>query len=301
MAPYVMAAGALISMAGQYRAAQQQAAIGRYQADLAEQAIVQNQYISDAEAANARWQASFAAGLKGQEAERYRSEAGITMAQAAGQIGEAQGERAISERQAGNIEAAARAKEDLAEQDIQLNETKAFTDLTNVLATKKAQFGRSGVRVNTGSPESFLGAYWDRKSGEISSASDLLRSQAALEESNSFNAADLIRRSASLKESSALYGAELTRAKGTIQLDEAALADSYVPYLLGQGEYQAGMIKTKSDYNNSLLKAQAAIYRAGADQAITAGWLNMAGTATKAYGAYNTSGSGTSKATESVS
>jgi hypothetical protein len=249
MAAYVAAAGVLIAMYGQYSAGQEKAAQGRYMADLTLAQGSYMDYLAQMEANNAVWQSEWASSLQSERAGMAREEAGLTFAQADFQANAAGIKRGITER------------------DIALNESKSFDALATGVATKKAEFGKSGVRVNTGSPDSFLSTYWDKKSNEINTNSGILRDTANLEES------------------SALFGANMLRSKGTIQLDEASLMDSQAGYILQSGQYNSDLIKTKAGYNSDLSRAQAAIYRAGAGQALTAGWLNAAGTGTTA--AYN--------------
>jgi len=249
MAAYVAAAGALIAMYGQYSSGQQSAENQRYMAKLTEAQGSYLDYISGMEADNAIWQSEWAAALQGERAGMARDEANLTLAQA-GEIVEVAGSKRL-----------------LSEKDISLKESLAFDTLAGNVSTKEAQFGKSGVKVGTGSSGSFLSSYWDKKSGEINKTSEIARGAANLEEST------------------ALFGADVLKTKGTIQLDQASLMDSQVNYILASGQYDASMIKTKADYNSRLTKAQAAIYRAGAGQALTAGWLNAAGTGTTA--AYN--------------
>jgi hypothetical protein len=249
MAVYVAAAGALIAMYGQYQAGQDKATQGRYMADLTLAQGSYMDYLSGLEADNAIWQSEWAAALQGEKAGQARAEANLTLAQA------------------GEMVSVATDKRNLSEADIALKESQSFDTLASNVSTKKASFGKSGVRVGTGSPESFLSSYWDKKSNEINTASSISRGAADLEQST------------------ALFGADVLKTKGTIQLDQASLMDSQVGYILQSGQYDAGMIRNKAGYNSNLARAQAAIYRAGAGQALTAGWLNAAGTGTSA--AYN--------------
>ena len=198
------------------------------------------------EARNAMWQAEFQAALMGGEAGMAREQAELTFAQAEQMEGSAITQREISEK------------------DIALNESKAFDTLAENVSTKKTQMGKSGVRVNVGSSASFLADYWNKKSTEISTGADILRQGAELEKSNT------------------LFSAAMTRAKGTIQLDEASLMDTQANYLLAMGDYSANMIRYRGERETALSRAQAAIYRAGSGQALTAGWLNAAGTGTSA-------------------
>ena len=249
MATYVAAAGALLAMYGQYESGQQNARNLRGQAEWAELGARYTDYITNMQYNNALWQAQFEAGIMGQRAKMAGFEAYLTMGQAEAMEGQAEWQRSIAEK------------------DIAFNESKAFDTLAQNLSTKKAQMGKSGVEVGSGSSKSFLADYWEKKSTEITTGADILREAADLEKAKS------------------MFGAKVTRSRGTIQLAEASLLESQVPYILAMGDYSANMIKRQGEYNSALQRGQAAIWRAGGNQAITAGWLNAAGTGTTA--AYN--------------
>lgn len=251
MAAYVAAAGALIAMYSQYESGQQQSKNLKSQAEWLELQAQYSDYMSNMQANNMLWQSYFEAGVMGEKANMARYEAEMTFGQA------------------GAMSKYAYAKTGLAKESIALDESKAFDTLATNLSTKKAEQGKSGVRVNTGSSKSFLAEYWDKKSTEIATGADILR------------------RSADLELSQALFNADITKAKGTIQLNEADLMDSQAGFLLSMGDYNAGMIKTKGLYDSTLTRAQARIYRSGSDQAITAGWLGAASTGANAYTNYN--------------
>jgi hypothetical protein len=61
-------------------------------------------------------------------------------------------------------------------------------------------------------------------------------------------------------------------------LDEANLGYGQADFITKMGTYNYNQILAQADRNNTLLGAQASIYRGGANQALTAGWLNAAGT-----------------------
>jgi hypothetical protein len=258
--------GMLIGIFGAFNSGQNDAAAYRAKADLARQQAYYNQYIANAEAANALWQAKFSAELKSSQAAMARYEAGLTFAQAEALARTAQAKRILAEQNIGLEEK----QIGLKEQDIQFEEDKAFNDLTLALSTKRAMMGRSGIRVDTGSIPSYLASYYERKGGEITTETGLKRGGLQLQLEGTW----LERQAADLDLSSSIFSSDVLRSRGSIQLDEAALAESYVPYILGEGQYQADLIRTKADLNSRTLLAQAGIYGNAADQSITAGWLN---------------------------
>lgn len=261
MAVYVAAAGVAVAMYGIYQQSQYQSAQARYQAQLADEQRAWNQSQAEIQANNIRWQAEYNSMVAREKADLGVYEAELTGAQAEAMAG------------------SARQKRDISEQKIVLTETQAFDELAKAIGKARAGYGASGVRVGTGTPISFLAATQEKRTGDIQTQSKIYRSEADLSLSDS------------------LFSSDILRAKGTIQLDEANLGYQNADFITKMGLYNYNQILAQANRNNTLLGAQASIYRGASDQALTAGWLNAAGAG--ARGAYNISRNSYGTTTES--